>query len=364
MSTNYARYSDDVETIAPDESETFQKIVEAMGKGGKIARERYGKSVRVSHAKAHGLLSGELVIADGLPDALRQGLFAVPGRHDVVVRLAQVPGEYLDDRKVSTPRGMAIKVLGVNGEKLAGHEGTTQDFLLDTGKVFNAPSAKVFLAAITATEAATPMGEGLKQAVSTASRLTNKALNAVGLNSANLEFYGHPFNHPLGESYYSQAAIRYGDYIAKIRARPDTPGLASLAEKPFDPQDENGLRSATIAFFKSHPAEFEIAVQLCTNLDRMPVEDASKDWLEDESPYVPVGRLILPVQEAYAKGAVDRLDEGSSFCVSHSLSAHRPLGSIMRARMHAYPLLGGARLRDNDRPVAEPSDRSNAELHA
>ena len=42
---NYVRYSQDVESIAPDEAETFQKIVEAMGKGGKIARDRYGKSV-------------------------------------------------------------------------------------------------------------------------------------------------------------------------------------------------------------------------------------------------------------------------------------------------------------------------------
>ena len=357
---NYVRYSQDVESIAPDEAETFQKIVEAMGKGGKIARDRYGKSVRVSHAKAHGLLSGELVIADGLPDELRQGLFAVAGRHDVVVRLAQVPGEYLDDRKVSTPRGMAIKILDAIGEKLKGHEGgTTQDLLLDTGKVFNAPNAKVFLAAISATEAATPMPEGLKQAVSTASRLSNKALNAVGLNSANLDFYGHPFNHPLGETYYSQAAIRYGDYVAKIRARPDTPGLTALGEKPFDVQDENGLRAATIAFFKSNHAEFEIAVQLCTDLDRMPVEDASKEWPEDESPYISVARLVLPVQEAYSDKAIDDLDEGASFCVSHSLAAHQPLGSIMRARMLAYPALGGARLRDNGRVVAEPSKRQS-----
>lgn len=45
-----------------------------------------------------------------------------------------------------------------------------------------------------------------------------------------------------------------------------------------------------------------------------------------------------------------------SFCPAHSLLAHRPLGSIMRARMRAYEALGAARRRDNGRPVREPRD--------
>ena len=160
-------------------------------------RERYGRSIRASHAKAHGILQGELRVLEALAPELRQGLFTEPRTYPVVVRLAHVPGEFLDDRRVSTPRGMALKVIGVEGEMLPGHQGeVTQDWVLDTGKVFIALGAKGFLAAITATEMAAPMPEGVKQAVSTGSRAANAALNAVGLNSPSLDFFGHPFNHP------------------------------------------------------------------------------------------------------------------------------------------------------------------------
>ncbi len=349
------RYSDSIETIGENEDETFDKIIAAMAKGGKVTRERYGRSVRTSHAKGHGLLTGELIVADGLPPELRQGLFARPRTYPVVVRLAHVPGELLDDRKVSTPRGMAIKVIGVEGPMLPAHQGqVTQDFVLDTGKVFNAPDAGFFLGAISATEAATPMPEGVKAAVSAMSRAANAALNAVGLNSANLDFYGHPFNHPLTEGYFSQVAFRYGDYVAKLGIFPDLAGLRDLAAQPFEPEDENGLRTAVTGYFRTKPAEFSVRIQLCTDLDKMPVENASTEWPEDESPYATVGRLVLPPQEAFSPARQAAVEEAMLFCPAHSLAAHRPLGSIARARMKAYEVLGNARRRENGTPPVEP----------
>lgn len=51
----------------------------------------------MSHAKATALLSGELIIDDGLPPELAQGLAAKAGRYEALVRFAQGPGEMLDD---------------------------------------------------------------------------------------------------------------------------------------------------------------------------------------------------------------------------------------------------------------------------
>ncbi|MBM6582838.1 hypothetical protein ILT44_21770 [Microvirga sp. BT689] len=348
------RYRDDVEDVEPDEQETFDRIIEAMAGGGRITRERYGRSVRTSHAKAHGILKGELRVLEDLPPELRQGLFAELRTYPVVVRLSHVPGEFLDDRRVSTPRGMSLKIIGVEGEMLPGHQReVTQDWVLDTGKVFIAPTAKVFLAQITATEMAMPLPEGVKQAVSASSRAANAALNAVGLDSANLDFYGHPFNHPLAEAYYSQCPFRYGDYIAKLRVRPTMPRLHELRQAGFTPADEDGLRTAVVEYFRDNPAEYEVGIQLCTNLERMPVENANAEWPEDESPYWPVARLVLPPQEAF-DAARRALDEDLLFCPSHSLSAHRPLGSIMRARLKAYEVRGNARRKENGRSAKEP----------
>lgn len=357
----YLRYSDAVEEVAADEGETIGAIIEAMAAGGRITRQRYGRSVRTSHAKAHGVVKGELRVLDGLPPALRQGLFAAPRTYPVVVRLAHVPGELLDDRGVSTPRGMAIKVFDVEGPKVALHEGeVTHDFVLDTGKVFNAGTAKVFLAEITATELATPMPEVVKQAVSATSRVTNAALNAVGLNSSNLDFYGHPRLHPLGEPYFTQAPIRYGDHVAKLGVFPDTAQLRALAGRTLDIEDENGLRTAVTGFFRDNPVEFQVAVQLCTDLETMPVENANTEWPEDRSPYQPVARLVLPVQNAYSAARQAYVEEVLSFAPGHALAAHRPLGSIMRARMRAYQELGTARRRENGQPIREP--RSISEI--
>ena len=358
---HYVRYSESVEAIDPDEQETFDKIIRVMGGGGTIARERYGRSVRTSHAKAHGLLRGELQVLGDLPPELRQGLFAETRTYPVVVRLAHVPGELLDDRKVSTPRGMAIKVIGVDGPMLPSHQGeVTQDFVLDTGKVFNAPTAKFFLGAITATEAGTSMPEGVKAVVSAVSRGTNAVLNAVGLNSANLDFYGHPFNDPLTESYYSQVPFRYGDYVAKLGVYPIGRDGRDIQPQGIEPADENGLRTATVTQFRARPLVFELRIQLCTDLETMPVENASTEWSEADSPYRAVARLILPMQDAFSVARQQAVDEDMLFCPAHSLAAHRPLGSVARARMKVYGVLGNARRRDNCRPTVEP--RSADEL--
>jgi len=86
----------------------------------------------------------------------------------------------------------------------------------------------------------------------------------------------------------------------------------------------------------------------------MPVENANKEWPEDESPYQPVARLFLPAQDAYSAARRDFVEGDVSFCPAHSLAAHRPLGSIMRARMQAYEILGKARRQVSGRPQDEP----------
>ena len=87
----YVPYGDDVEEIAPDKRETHEKIIAAMNWGGQQTRQKHGRSVRTSHAKAHALLKGELWVLEGLPAHLRQGLFAVARAYPVVVRLSHVP---------------------------------------------------------------------------------------------------------------------------------------------------------------------------------------------------------------------------------------------------------------------------------
>ncbi len=356
---NYLMYQDDIETIAPDEHETEQKIVEVMTKGMEMARQKYGRSVRISHAKAHALLKGELIVEKGLPLQLAQGLFAQPGRYEVLIRMAQAPGELLDDSKLSTDRGMSVKVLGVKGPKLDGHTAETQDWVFDVGKQFIASGMKEFLQAFKPNaEVAPKLSDSVKGAVSAVARGTNAVLNAVGANSEKLAFYGHPVVHPASEEYFSQTPYRYGDYVAKLGFFPVSPGLQALKEQPFDPETPDALRDAMNDYFKANPAEFELRVQLNTGLEDMPVEDAQAEWPETESRYQTVARLLIPVQTAWDP-AKDGYFEDLTFSPAHTLAAHRPLGGINRARLMVYKALAARRLADNGKQAELPTALSD-----
>ncbi len=267
-----------------------------MTDGQNITREKYGKSVRISHAKAHGLLKGELIVDEGLPPELAQGLFAKPGTYPIVVRLATAPGEYTDDSKISTVRGMSVKVFNVEGPHLPPFEDiTTQDFVFDTGKTFITSGPKAFLQAFKPNaEIAPKLSDDVKGVVSDLARGTNAVLNMFGANSEKLDFYGHEKKHPMAEAYFSQTPFRYGGYVAKIGFVPSTPTLAELAQLPFDPQTPDALREETVRYFKTNGARFDVAVQLSTDLETMPVEDPMVEWSEEESPYRAVAQIVIP----------------------------------------------------------------------
>jgi hypothetical protein len=334
----FLRYGPGVEIVEPGEPALFRRIADVMLRAREHTEARYRRPVRASHLKALGLMRATLRVSPGLPPELAQGLFAAPEAFEAVVRLSHVPAEFLDDRGASCPRGMAIKLFGVGGDPLPGHEGGTQDFVLDTGPAFNMPDAHAFLAAITGTEVAAVLPESVKAAVSAASRLGNAALHALGTDSLNLDFYGHPRLHPLGEPYHSQAPLRWGEHVAKLAVLPvqAPPADAGIPDAP------DGLRDAVSDWFARHDAEYIVAAQLCTDLSRMPVENAHTLWPEEESPYREVARLHIPRQPAWTQAreaAADRL----RFTPWHGLEAHRPLGQIMRARRFVYDALAQAR---------------------
>jgi len=349
------RYRPDVETPEEGEQATIDGIIEGMIRQSATVEEREGHAVRASHAKSSACVTGTLEVVEGLPPELAQGLFAHAGRYDVAVRLAQGPGETLGDR-VSTHRGMSIKVFGAAGDKLLGHSVDVQDFVLASGPTFPSGTAKGFLRDGTAIGKATGTPEGLKSAVSSMARNLNRVLHAVGTESAMADFFGHPYSHPLVEAYYSQAPMRWGDHVAKIAAFPASPEQAALRDWRLDPhEDEDGFRRATVDFFRDHDVVYEIKAQLWTNADTQPIEDASVEWKREEAPFRTVATLTLPRQDAYSPARVRYFDEAMIFRPAHSLAAHRPLGGVMRARLQVYAALSAFRHRENGVAEASPS---------
>ena len=102
--------------------------------------------------------------------------------------------------------------------------------------------------------AATPMPEGVKSAVSSVARTINRVLHMIGTESPKADFFEHAFMHPLCDAYFSQAPIRYGNYVAKIAAFPSPELQSKIAGITIDStQDEDGFRHAVIEFFVPRP---------------------------------------------------------------------------------------------------------------
>ena len=350
------RYRADIEQPEANEAETSKELNATLHSILETTSKDYGHAVRSVHAKSHALLEGELTVPEGLPPELSQGLFAKPGIYKVVLRLSTNPGDILDD-SVSVPRGVAIKILDVEGERLPGSEGdTTQDFILVNAPAFAAAKAKDFLANLKMLAKTTGRAEGAKKVLSAVLRGTEAALEAVGLESATLkQMGGHPSTHPLGETYYTQTPFRFGDYVAKLSLAPVSRNLTDLSGDHVNVAARpDALREVIAATMIEGDGVWEMRAQLCTDLDKMPIEDASKQWDEKASPYRTVATLRVPAQMSWSHDRARVVDDEMSFIPWHGLAAHRPLGSINRVRQPAYVMSSEFRGSFNGCPIHEP----------
>jgi hypothetical protein len=349
-------YTPEVEQVPVEEPETIAKISRMMVQMAEQVRTQHGQAMRATHAKATGLLKGELMVAGNLPPELAQGMFAQPGRYDVLARTSQGPSNPITD-KAAGQRGLALKVLGVEGPHVAGsRETTTQDWVLAPDSVFITATAAGFLTNFRLGASNTPgLPEAALVGLSYAARGVEAALETVGLSVGTLKLLGREPLHPLGHAYYSQTPSRYGDYMAKVAAFPTPETLAILGTPHLDPgQDDNAFRTAMSQFFVQHGASFDLRVQMCTDLATMPIEDASIEWPEAQSPYRTVARLTFPPQASFGEARYRYFEQRLAFNPLHALEAHRPLGGIQRARGAAYMQTQNFRQHANQIAAAEP----------
>lgn len=346
-------FTDAVEKPIADEDQVHRDLIDTMRSITETTSKDYGHAVRSVHAKAHGIVVGELTIDAGLPPELAQGLFAVPGRHKVVMRFSTNPGDILDD-SVSAPRGLALKIFDVSGERLADSQAeTSQNFVLINSPAFSAPDAKKFLGSLKQLAATTDKAEWAKKLLSATLRGVETALEAVGGKSAMLSnMGGTPITHPLGDTYYSAVPFRYGDYIAKFAIAPVSPNLVELTGDRVNTSDRpDALREVIGETIIEQGGTWELRVQLNADLDTMPVEDATVEWDEKVSPYRTVARITVEPQMSMGTDLASEVDEQTFFSPWHGLAAHRPLGSVNRARRQSYEMSAEFRSRFNGCPM-------------
>jgi hypothetical protein len=348
-------FSPAIETTEPGEGRLSADLRALMRGIRDRTWKRTGHAHRSLHAKSHALLAGEMEVLDGLPPELAQGLFSRPGRYPVILRLSSNRGDVLDD-DVGVPRGLAVKVIGVEGERLPGSEAhRTQDFILVDQPFFTEPDLRVFRRNIRVVRATTETGHLWKKTAAAALRPLVATERRLGLWAPTLTTMGgHPVSHPFGDRYFTQVPFRHGDYVAKYALAPATAAMQALKDAPL-PLRPNAVREAAIRFLRDEPLVWEFGAQLRTDPDRMPIENAATEWPERLSPFRTVARITVPPQPAWSEARARAVDDSMSFNPWHGLEAHQPLGSVNRARMVAYAEGAQVRAQRNGCPIHHPA---------
>jgi hypothetical protein len=280
---------------------------------------------RDAHPRHLGLLAGTFTVAGDLPPELGVGLFAQPRSYQAWVRSSSASGKPQSDA-VADLRGLAIKLRGVDGEKIPeSDEPHTQDFLLLSIPAMPLGTVRLFRDAIYF---------GTKWSLkwfAAKMLLTGKARVLKGLQAARQ----HQAS-PLEIRYWSTTPYRLGEAVVKYSLIP-TSGTPTALPSVLS---EHYLSEAMERRLATDTVTFDFAVQL--RRDGMPINDAAPRWDEAVSPFRKVATLSIPPQ-SFRTEERDGMAEALSFSPGHARVEHRPVGSINRARMRVYRANSGFR---------------------
>lgn len=307
------------ETIARDEAALTTAFI-AFLKAATEKRYPSGTKRRFNQARATACVDAEFTVVDGLPSEHQVGLFALPRAYQAAIRFANASSESDRERDI---RGMSIRVFDVGGPNLTPGR-TEQDFVLNSHPVMVAADAKQFFELLQANEAG-----GVRRAVYF---LSHPRAARIG--------FAARANHTchLDIPYWSATPYRFGPQRAvKYVVSPTSP---VTSPKPAALTDTY-LREAMRAHLGSHEATFDFLIQFQMD-SRMPIEDATVEWKEADSPYHRVARIRIPKQQ-FEDPERDGNCEQMAFNPWHCLPEHQPLGSMNRARREIYEVMAAFR---------------------
>jgi hypothetical protein len=365
MSSEFVRYSPEIETIDPDLDELLPQIIEFWEKKGRESPEveGTGRAVRGAHAKTYGLAKAEVEIADDVPAAYAQGIYSQAGRHGALIRFSSASGHLGPDAMLGTGLGFAIKIFDVAGTKLVDDEpdSTTFDLVLKNNPVFIANTAKHYLLL---QGIVNDVPQYLARGKAGFHELLSDFLTGHGRFEqsdwawdelfAFVRLAQTPLRNPLLTTYWTMGAVRHGDYVAKVRVAPSTDGAAHAIHRELDLESGPDVFGPTVVDeLQAGAFDFELQVQLCTDIEKMPVNDLTVEWPEKLSPFVTVARVHVPRQDISGPENFER-DDALSFNQWRVTSEHRPLGEIMNVR-RIYAASAKVRRMLNGQPQTEPA---------
>lgn len=321
------------------ETEEFQTMVEEIKEE---LRELYpeGRTLRQAHAKMHGLLTAKFIVDPNLVPELKVGIFKEAKTFDTLIRLSNSNTLCQPDAKGDI-RGMAIKVIGVPGEKLLTNESNalTQDFVLISNETFISRNVKQFSRTIKAVASGSKL------------RMLFFALNPLnwGVLARSMQAFIKP-GSVLEIPYFSSTPYQFGDPNKAVKYI-CLPRNAKNVPVPDEPTADF-LRYQMVHQLKREDKYFDFYIQFQEHARQMPIEDPTVKWNSDPHK---VATIHIPAQD-FDTDERTEYGENLSFTPWHSLPEHRPIGGFNRARRWVYEAVSEFRRERNQQPIFEPTD--------
>ncbi|UBF26686.1 catalase family protein [Kovacikia minuta CCNUW1] len=303
--------------------------------------------LRGQHPKGHGDVWAEFTVESNLPEDLKVGVFQQPGKtFPAWIRFSNAREK--DDTKKGA-HGMAIKLMGVEGEKILPDEKDekTQDFILLDHPVFflrNAQDSAVFFNALAQSSGQPPLKQFFFASVNPLKWHTREFQTLLAMRKK--------ITSPLNTQYWSTTPYQLGSTAIKFSAKPTGAQTAPAISKT-----ENYLHTALVEQLKTQDASFDFLIQRQTDPVKMPIDDATVEWSEKESPLQKVATIRIP-RQVFDSREQAKFGENLSFTPWHSLPEHAPLGSINAARKIIYQTLSEKRHQEQNTAVQEPTVQS------
>ena len=325
------------EKLLPDEKEITGSIIKQMTM---FTHKHYEHSfaLRAGNTKTYGVVKGEFEILPNLAENLRQGVFRYPKTYPAWVRFAG-PGPLAPaDMKDNGVLSIGIKLMGVEGEKLL-DEKWTQDFTSISAPTFTTPNIIENLKLQKQDYEGTPLFYFINP------------FDSHLLDGIMQGLFSRTQTSPLEVQYYSCVAYLFGEGKAvHYSIKPCSDEQTKIPRKP----SANYLREAMAKTLSKKEVTFDFMIQFQTDAYRMPIENASVEWPEKLSPFIPVARLHLSVQKFDSRSQM-AFAENLSYNPWHCIADHRPLGNQNRARKAIYFALSELRLTMNGEARIEPT---------
>lgn len=282
--------------------------------------------------KLHGVAHGRLEMLADIPADLKVGVFAHE-RLDAWMRFSSDTSPTSPDLQSTV--GIGLKLFGVPGEKAYGGVGDTADFIMQNFPVFFVDNATEMCEFTYA-----GVVQGDYPGYLARHPRTNRILNEMARVEGSVLTTTYWGILPFGAG---------GDQVVKYRLDPETPP-ENVANDALD-----YLAVDMANRLSERDYRFRFMVQRRTNPATMPLDEATVEWPESESPFIQVATLVIPRQDVEARGQAE-YGQSLAFNIFRVPPEQAPVpeSSIAAVRRAVYAASADTRHEANGQPLQDP----------